>query len=133
VIRKLFISKTVGNGLTRASGKGLFTLIALAGDRRESECSARVAELAGSADDRIAEAAIGALGRIASPVAIEALTRLHGATRRSAAAHALPQAGQELAGRGNASEAAGVLQRLTGDAEAPQIRRGASLALARMK
>jgi len=123
------VSQVVRSGLGKAKGRGLITLITLAGDRRDPDCAPRLAELAASSDDQTADAAIASLGQIASPVAIEALTKLHTGARRTQAAHALLQSGQELALRGKTAEARAVFQRLTGDSEAPQIRRGASLAL----
>ena len=123
------VAQVVRNGLGKAKGRGLITLITLAGDRRDPECVARLAQFATSLDEQTADAAIAALGKIASPVAIEALTKLHTGPRRTQAAHALLQGGQELAVRGKAAEARSVFQRLTGDSEAPHIRRGALLAL----
>ena len=121
------VAQVVRNGLGQAKGRGLITVITLAGDRRDPECAARLAELAASSDDQTADAAIASLGKIASPGAIEALTKLHTGVRRTQAAHALLQGGQELAVRGKAAEARSVFRRLTGDSEAPHIRRGALL------
>jgi HEAT repeat protein len=126
-------NRVVQEGLHKAKGSGLVPVIDLAGDRRDPECAAKLAELAQSSDGPTADAAIAALGKIASADAIRTLAKLHAEgqdARRVAAAHALLQGAQELAARGNAAEARGVYQQLTGNSEAPWIRRGALLALA---
>jgi HEAT repeat protein len=124
------VAKALRNGLSKANGKGLISVINLAGDRRDPDSVARLTELAHSGDGQTADAAIAALGKIASPSAIQALTRLHSeGGRNTAAAHALLQSGQELAARGKAAEARSVYQILTASSEAPHIRRGASLGL----
>jgi HEAT repeat protein len=124
------VALALRNGLSKAKGRGLACVINLIGDRRDSESVPRLTELAQSGDDQIADAAIAALGKIASSSALKELTRLHsGGARRMAAAHALLQCGQELAARGKAAEAKGVFERLTSNSEASHIRRGALLGL----
>jgi len=127
------VGQVVRSGLGKAKGRGLIALINVAGERRDPETAARLAELATSAADEAADAAIAALGKIASPSAIETLANLHTGMRRIAAAHALLQGGQELAARGKAAEARTVFQRLTANSEASHIRRGALLALEQTK
>lgn len=124
------VAQALRNGLRKANGRGLITVINLVGERRDPESVARLTELAHSGDDQAADAAIAALGKIASPSATKELTKLHSeGARNTAAAHALLQCGQELAARGKAAEAKSVYQRLTTSSEAPHIRRGALLGL----
>jgi HEAT repeat protein len=125
------VAQALRNGLHKANSRGLISVINLAGDRRDPESVARLTELAHSGDEQTADAAIAALGKIAGPSATKELTRLHSeGARRTAAAHALLQCGQELAARGKAAEARSVYQFLNKSPEAPCIRRGARLGLA---
>lgn len=124
------VAQALRNGLRKANGRGLITVINLVGDRRDPESVARLTELSHSEDEPIADAAIASLGKIASPSAIRELIQQHSdGERRTAAAHALLQCAQELAAHGKVAEAKSVLERLTTGSDAPHIRRGALLGL----
>src|ERR1019366_4285137 len=74
----------------------------------------RLASGFASGDEPIADAAIAALGKIASPSATKELIKLHSdGDRRTAAAHTLLQSAQELAARGRVAEARSIFERLT--------------------
>jgi HEAT repeat protein len=127
--------RVLREGLGKVSGKALVAVINLIGDRRDPLSSARLAELTGDPDPMVVDAAIAALGKIASPEGVRTLSKLHSGPqgeRRVLAAHALLQSGQELSRRGEIQNAKNVYQSLTGASEAPHIRRGASIALGQL-
>jgi hypothetical protein len=109
----------------KASGKALAAIVNLQGDRRDAAAAPRLIELMRDADPLVVDAAIAALGKIASPESLAALRKVH-------ASHALLQSAQELARRGDRRTAREIYEQLSGGAELPQIRRGAQLALARL-
>lgn len=126
--------RALRTGLSKARGKALVAIINVVGDRRDVLSSAKLAELTNDTDVMVVDAAIAALGKIASPESISVLSKLHagaGGERRLAAAHALLQGGQELDKRGHIQAAQSVYRKLIGASEAAHIRRGASLALRR--
>ncbi len=65
--RSPVVSEALADSLRKAKDKGLLAVINLAGQRRDPECAANLAELALGADAPMARAAIAALGRIAEP------------------------------------------------------------------
>ncbi len=123
------VGQAVAEGLRAAKGNGLIGIINLAGARRDPECADRLAELALSENAPTADAAIGALGKIASTSAVAALTRLHTGARSTVAADALLQAGQELAARGKRAEAHAIYERLASGSGSPAVHRGALMAM----
>jgi HEAT repeat protein len=123
-------AQALRDALGQARGGGLVAVVNLLGDRRDPQCAGALATLAGGSDDAAADAAIAALGKIATPEAIRALAALHAKRRdgrRTAAAHALLQAGQELAARGKPADARMMWAQLASPSEPAQVRRGALL------
>jgi HEAT repeat protein len=124
------VAKALHAALGKAKGRSLAAVVTLLGDRRDPECAGKLAVLAGSPDNALAEAAIVALGKMATLQAIQTLKELHAGkipVRQTASAHALLQAGQELAARGDLPAARAVLEQLTLPTDPPQVRRGALL------
>lgn len=120
------------NALDRTRGVARVAIINVLGDKHDAASATPLIALAAASDGLAAEAAIVALGKIASREALVALTTMHSGpdpTRRLHSAHALLQAGQQLAKRGSTAEAKSIWSRLTGSTEPAPIRRGASLAL----
>ena len=120
------------SALDRIRGVPRVAVINLLGDRHDAASTTPLIALAAASDAPAVEAAIAALGKIASREAVTALTSmLRGPdpARRIHSAHALLQAGQQLAKRGSAAEAKAIWSQLTGSAEPASVRRGASLAL----
>ena len=118
--------------LTRCRGVARVAILNLLGDKKDATSTAQIIALASDPDPLLSDAAICALGKIASGESVAALDRMHRGsdpTRRLNSAHALLQAGQQLAQRGNPAAARAIWSQLVKDTEAPQIRRGASLAL----
>jgi len=120
--------------LPQASGSALVALVNLVGERRDAASDAAIARLAGHADRAIAEAAIAALGKLATDPAIELLAKLRradDAQHRRAAQIASLQCAQELARRGKTPAARTIYEELAASGEPEHVRRGAQLALAR--
>lgn len=118
--------------LGKASGKGLIAIINVLGDKGDAASTAKLIELVDTEDPDVVDAAIAALGKIASPDGVSALSKMHegrNAVRRTSAAHALLQSGQELAKRKDTDAARNVYRQLTGSSAEAHIRRGALLAL----
>lgn len=120
--------RALRNALDKIGGAARIAVINLLGDRRDAASAARLAELAAGPDDPTAEAAIVALGKIASRDAVQALTRLHTGQgkRQGWAAHALLESAQRLAADGKAREASTIREQL-GESDIPHIRRGAKM------
>ncbi len=119
--------------LGKAKGNGLVAVVNLLGERREAQSADPIVPLARSEDATVSEAAIAALGKIASDRALEALAALRKSDnreRRHAANRASLQSAQELEKRGKVAEAKALYQELADSAEPAQVRRGAGLGLA---
>ena len=113
-------------------GVARVAIINLLGDKQDAASTSQLIALAASADALASDAAIAALGKIASHESVAALTKMHRASdpaRRLNCSHALLQAGQQLAKRGDLTAARAIWNQLNKDSEPIQIRRGASLAL----
>jgi HEAT repeat protein len=122
----------LSKALTRCRGVARVAILNLLGDKKDATSAPQIIPLASDPDPVLSDAAICALGKIASGESVAALDRMHRGsdpTRRLNSAHALLQAGQQLAQRGNSAAAKTIWSQLVKDTEAPQIRRGASLAL----
>jgi hypothetical protein len=122
----------IRKALDRARGVARVAIINLLGVKQDVACTSQLIALAGDADAMASDAAIAALGKIASHESVAALTKMHRAsdrTRRLKCSHALLQAGQQLAKRGDSTAAKAIWNQLNSDTEPAQIRRGASLAL----
>jgi HEAT repeat protein len=118
--------------LDRAQDVTRVAIINVLGDKHDAASGPQLIVLAAGADALASDAAIAALGKIASRESVAALTKLHRAsdpTRRLNCSHALLQAGQQLAKRGDSTAAKAIWNQLNSDTEPAQIRRGASLAL----
>jgi HEAT repeat protein len=119
--------------LDRVRGVARASIINVLGDKHDTESSSQLSALAADPDPLVSDAAIAALGKIASNETVAALTKIHRASselaRRLQSAHALLQAGQQLAKRGDSAAAKAIWRLLNNDSEPSQIRRGASLAL----
>ena len=119
---------TLRQALGHARGVARIAIINLLGEQHDAASSPQLIALATDPDPATAEAAIAALGKIASRDAVTALTTLR-RTGNLAGAHALLQAGQQLAKRGDLAAAKAVYGHLTSDTEPSHIRRGATLSL----
>ena len=115
--RSAAVSRALRRALDRAAGARLDPIVNLIGDRREAWAAPRLAQIG-------SEAAIAALGKIATPEAVRALR----ASRQAAVEHALLQAAQELAQRGQDAAAKEIYAELA-SSHTPQIGRGAKIAL----
>lgn len=119
--------------LSRSRGVARVAIINVLGDRQDALSAQQLTALAADPDPLVSDAAIAALGKIASNQSVTALTQMHRSssnpTRRLHCAHALLQAGQQLAKRGDSAAARTIWSQLNKDTEPVQIRRGASLAL----
>lgn len=119
--------------LDRARGVARVAIINLLGDKQDAASASQFIALAADPDPLVSDAAIAALGKIASNESVAALTKMHRSssdrTRRLNCSHALLQAGQQLAKRGDSAAAKAIWSLLNKDTEPAQIRRGASLAL----
>lgn len=111
------VSRALVRALSSASPANLEPVVNLVGERREEWAAPELAQLD-------SDAALAALGKIATPEAVRALT----ASQRPAAEHALLQAAQEMARRGQATPARELWARLA-RSRTPQIARGAKIAL----
>lgn len=119
--------------LARSSGVARVAIINLLGDKQDTASAKPLTTLASDSNPLVSEAAICALGKIATHETVAALTALRRApsnpTHNLECAHALLQAGQQLAKRGDSAAARAIWTQLIQDTEPIQIRRGASLAL----
>lgn len=129
------VSRALRDALDEAKENGLAAVINLLGERRDAESADAIAKLAESPDASVADAAIAALGKIATEKAVKVLTDLRTSddpARRTAANHACLQCAQELEGRRRLSEAKAIYEQLA-DLDKPEpVRRGARIALGRL-
>ena len=124
------VDTALRDALGKARGSGPVAVINLLGDRRDAQGVVTIGVLAESEEDAVADAAIVALGKIATEQAVGVLAEIRkgGNVERSAAAsHAALQCAQELAGRGKPAEARALYEQLAGPGEPLHIRRGALL------
>jgi len=114
---------------------GQAAIITLLGNMRDSESLGALVRSAGSKQPVVSEAAVSALGRIASVDAVASLRKLltgGDQAKRHAAAAALLQAAQELTGRGKKADAASIYKALAAARVPDHIRRGAFIGRARL-
>ncbi|MBN2309335.1 MAG: HEAT repeat domain-containing protein, partial [Candidatus Hydrogenedentes bacterium] len=124
------VDEAIRAAIPGAEGPALVALINLAGDRGDPECCALLAGLTDGADAAVAEAAIAALGKLATGPAVERLAALRGsddATRRAAAMGASLRAAHVLAAREQTDDARALFAALAGPAVPVHVRRGALL------
>ena len=130
------VDAVLPGALDRAKGNALIDLTNLLGERRSAESAEAIARLTGNKDGAVAEAAIAALGKIASEPAVRALADLRRSDdpkRRDWANHASLQCAYELEKRGNRAAAAKIYEQLAVSGEPLPVRRGASLGVTRLK
>ena len=117
------------------SDPGRAAIITLLGNLRDSESIGALVRSAGSKRPVVSEAAMSALGRIASGDAVVALRKLLAGgdqARRHAAAAALLQAAQRLAGQRKDADAASIYKQLAAARVPNHIRRGAFIGRSRL-
>lgn len=124
--------RAVQEALGRATGASLGALIRLAAERRDPGSVPALVRLVSGKEPTMAEAAIAALGRIATPDAVSALMR-SASIHRAASEDALLEAGQELHARGWTARSRQVLTQLREKAGSAPVRRGAAALLADLK
>ncbi len=117
--------------LKRTEGDGLIAVINLLGERRDAKSTQAIGECVEASSPAVAEAAIAALGKIASERSIKTLAGL--GKNNVPARHALLQAAQELEKRGKAAEARAIYEDLATSGQPANVRRGARLGLARLE
>lgn len=118
------VAAALRRALRQAKGNGLVAVINVVGERRDTDSAATLAELATGRDERAADAAIAALGKIATPEATRTCSMLledSQGWRRVAAAHALLQSTQELAVRNKTAAASEIYGQLTGSSTGSRI------------
>lgn len=120
----------------KTEGKALIGVVNLLGERRDAGSVETIAARIASKDAAVAQAAIAALGKIATDAAAKALANLcksDDADRRTWANHASLQCAQELEKRGKLEAAIETYTGLAAAGEPEQVRRGARLALERIR
>jgi len=122
------VTAALRKALDQSGGRGLAAVVTLLGDLRDAQAVTPLGRLAKSRQRAVSDAAISALGRIASADAVAALRKLLSdgdEAKRSAAAAALLQAAQKLASKNKAADAAAICRQLGAARTADHIRRGA--------
>jgi hypothetical protein len=130
------VADVLRRALGRTEGKALIAVINLLGERRDAGSVETIATLSASEDAAVAEAAIAALGKIASEAATKALANLcksHELERRTWAKHAFLGCAQELEERGKREAAMEIYAGLAAAGEPEEVRRGAHLSLERIR
>ena len=120
----------LSNALSTARGAGLVAIINLVGNQRDSGNDRELGVLARQPEEPTAQAAIVALGKLATDKAIQDLGELRekgSPQRQKCATLALLQAARELAQRGRTAEARIIYSQLAGPAEPIWVRRGVLL------
>ena len=128
-------STAIRAAMEDAHGPALIALIELAGDRQDAQSVQSLAAVTKGPDQGAAQAAVAALGKIATPDAIVTLTglasdptdRLH-----LAAVQALLQSAQILASEGQSGRASDVLHKISTTALDARLRHGVQNLLARL-
>jgi HEAT repeat protein len=118
--------RLISAALEKAQGRSLVAVIFVAGERRDPASVPRLAQLASGQDEMVADAAIAALGKVASQDAVTTLERLT-AGRRRVAQDGLLQAAQELAMRGSPDRGRQICARLQKEPATTAIGRGAAV------
>ncbi len=121
------VDAAIRAAMGNAHGPALIPLIELAGSHRDAQSAQFLAEVTKGSDPAAAQAAIAALGKMVSPDAIAALTRLASGAAgplRLAACQALLQLAQILASRGWPGQARNVLQNIAATVTDVRLRRG---------
>jgi len=122
------VNRLLRHALSQTKGKALVAAITLLGDRRDSESVVALRAIAQSSDRGASNAAIAALGRIATREAADVLARLRASddpARRAVAQHASLRCARELAAGGASADARAILRQLASPGVPFHIRRGA--------
>ena len=130
------VDEVLRGALGKTKGKPLLAVVNLLGERRDARSVETIASLTSSKDAAVAEAAIAALGKIASEAAATALSNLcksDDPDRKTWANQAFLQCAQELEKRGKREAAAEIYAGLVATGEPEQVRRGAQLSLERIR
>ncbi len=130
------VGRALREALGKARGDGLVAVINLLGDRRDAESAGAIAELAESRDTAAADAAITALGKIATEQAIRVLAKLRMSEdpdRVTAANHAYLQCAQELEAKGRMAAAKAIYAELAASGQPEHVRRAARVRSARVE
>jgi len=116
--------------LGQLKGLPLIAVLNLLGDRRDADSVEALTRYVEDSDAVVADAAIAALGKIASDRASRILGKMRAeadSPRRKAAAVAYLQAGRELASRGETDRSKKIYDQLVEEEELLHVRRGACL------
>lgn len=127
--------KALRDALPTARDQGRRQIISTLGNRRDAEAVKPLAILARDADAAVAEAAIRALGKIATESAakeIAALRKEANPACQRALADASLRCAAQLAESGKAKAAAGIYEELVATSQPANVRRGAFNALTRL-
>jgi len=130
------VDNVLQGALDRAEANGLIAVINLLGERRDEESARAIAGLTDSQDASVAEAAIAALGKIASDNAIKVLADLRKSDNpksRTAASHAYLQCAQELEKRRRLADATAIYDELAASGEPEHVRRAARVGRERIE
>lgn len=130
------VDDALRRALSKIEDKALIAVVNLLGERRDAGSVEHIAALTAREDAAVAEAAVAALGKIASDAAAKVLASLRKSDdpeRRTWANHAFLQCAQELENRGKREAATEIYTGLAATGESEQVRRGARLALERIR
>lgn len=114
--------------LVKTKSTGRIAVINLLGDRKDAKSDQQIAEFISNTDDATANAAIVALGKIASDVSLKELTLSYEKNDfkyRTTVTLALLQCGHELVKTGKISEAKVIYKQLMTPSNSLHVRRGA--------
>ena len=129
-------SEVLRTALPTARGACRMHIINTLGDRADADAVKLLADFTRSPDDLITDAAISALGKIATPAALTQLAELRQkgdpALARAAVAATL-QAADKIALTGDTKTASGLYEELSAAAQAPFVRRAAVAGLLRLE
>lgn len=129
-------SKALREALPQVQGMQKTGVIISLGARRDAESAPLLCPFLADPDANIARAAAGALGRIATPDAVEALRKVHETATpalNAAVAEGLLAAGERLVAVGEAEAAAAIYEELLAPGEANYVHLGAFRGLAAAK
>ena len=122
------VDEALREALPKAAGMPKTGIVISMGVRRDAQAVPLLIPLLKDADLELVRAAAGALGRIATPGAIEALSAMHGASPEAvlpAVAEGLFSAAQRLCAQGKREEAVPIYEDLLGEDWPMSVRMGA--------
>lgn len=121
------------DALTKASPIVQIRIINLLGDRRDALSVGKLGELVFGSDNRVAEAAVSAVGKIGGPETMEILVKARaegGSDLRLAATDAYLRCAENLVNEDKTEQASVIYEELAGEEETPIIRSAAIKGLA---